>query len=205
MRSISKLTPGQVEEVKKPLMEHEDVVSQDIFDLSYILLVQHSINNGQSSGEELLQTAPETVVTLQWRMEATQQQVSGSLCIMGQALCTSDAWHSVGDCVSFYNLWKKRGLTLEVQSDWEGPCIILQCLSAVKYQLSDDTERCPHIVHIDRLWVMSPLGSKQKNDSEKSENEEETAVVDRVCVLAVAEAEKTQQGRCNSWCQKCEM
>ncbi|MPC58247.1 hypothetical protein E2C01_052243 [Portunus trituberculatus] len=59
---------------EKSLREHGDVVRRDGDDLGCTLLVQHSINNAESSGEELLQTTSKIKVTWQWRMEATQRQ-----------------------------------------------------------------------------------------------------------------------------------
>ena len=63
-----------------------------------------------------------------------------------------------GDHVWLYNPRKKRGLTLKLQSNWEGLYTILQRLLAVTATLGDGTRKRPRMVYVDRLGVAGEEG-----------------------------------------------
>ena len=123
-----------------------------------------NLATGRPPREELPRTAPEFVVVLQQRMEATRRQVSSNLRLAGQAMTrwyqslVKDTQYAVGARVWLYNPRKKRGLTPKLQSNWEGPYTILQRLSPITYKLGDGTRRSPVGCRGGRPLPIGPVG-----------------------------------------------
>ncbi|MPC47342.1 hypothetical protein E2C01_041084 [Portunus trituberculatus] len=120
--SSTKLTPEQVVQLEKWLMEHEDVFSRDAQDLGCTSLVQASnmtdsppmkqphssvplakreemrlpldLATRRTPEKELPQTAHELLVTLQQQMEATWRQVSNNRRLARQAMTR---WYQLPD------------------------------------------------------------------------------------------------------------
>lgn len=57
----------------------------------------------------------------------------------------------VGAKVWLYNPSRRKGLSPKLQSDWEGPCLVMECLSSVVYRIKTPSRRQSFTVHIDRL------------------------------------------------------
>ena len=122
------------------------------------------LTTGRPPGAVLPESAPEYVVTLRERMEATRQRVAQNLQLAGQAMFrwylqrARGAQYAAGDLVWLHNPRRKRGLAPKLQSSWEGPYTVKTALSDVTYRLQGGPRNRVVVVHVDRLCPYHDTG-----------------------------------------------
>ena len=82
-----------------------------------------------------------------------------------------------GDKVWLHNPRRKKGLSSELQSPWEGPYDVSEVLSDVTYRIRRGLRSRPRVVHVDRLWAHHGAEEYSWGDERPQEEAEDGASV----------------------------
>ena len=64
---------------------------------------------------------------------------------------TAGPKYDVGDAVWLHSPRRRKGISPKLQSNWQGPYFVLDCLSDVTYRIQANQKSKPKIVHFNRL------------------------------------------------------
>ena len=59
--------------------------------------------------------------------------------------------YAPGDFVWFYNPRRKKGISVKLARNWQGPYLVLKRLNDTTYRIQKDKKAIPRVVHYDRL------------------------------------------------------
>ena len=103
------------------------------------------------------QAVADFVFQLRENLDSTHRLVRGHLKLASDRMKTrydvraNSAGFRVDDRVWLYNPYRKKGRNPKLQSQWEGPYIVIKRINDVVYRIRKPSGGKPKVVHIDRL------------------------------------------------------